>query len=315
MQAAGTAQRLEALEAWGITEYTLKHRAAAFLHPQAIWFYGAAEAIFDDIPIPIVPNNIELLTHIDAASDISIAYIGIQSFLSDMDYDDAIILPFLHQVADFDHLIIDIRGNGGGFTYYPIDLLLRRLINEPTEFGSFEFFRGGESAMSMMEATIADMLASAEFNVYSQLLYAYIMDAEEFIADRGMELFNADDLARLDYVMVSRSLMFPCENSVGFEGDIWLLVDGWSASASAMLTGMMQYAQMATVVGTNTSHVMGTSHVYVALPNVGIVWRTDIGYTTDALGRSLEFYGITPDIFNEDGLDALETVLGIIFGQ
>jgi len=57
---------------------------------------------------------------------------------------------------------------------------------------------------------------------------------------------------------------------------------------------------------------MGSSHIYIALPNTGIIWRIDIGYRTDAMGCSLEVYGIAPQVQNFEGMDALETVLELI---
>ncbi|MCL2365326.1 MAG: S41 family peptidase, partial [Defluviitaleaceae bacterium] len=163
-----------------------------------------------------------------------------------------------------------------------------------------------------MEAILADSQASESEEI--ELMYAHIMDAATFVAERNMTKFNQADLALLDYVMVSRSLVHPSYDAVGFDGEIWLLIDGNSASASSLLADMMQYAGMATLVGTNTSMVMSTTHLYVALPNTGIIWRADIGYTTNAYGQSLEFYGIAPDVRTPFGTDALDLALSFILG-
>jgi hypothetical protein len=147
---------------------------------------------------------------------------------------------------------------------------------------------------------------------FSEVIHVEIVTAEEFIAGQALPYLNESDLARLDYVIVSRSMIIPCDDAVGFNGRVWLLVDGQSASMSASMAEMALYTGFATVVGENTSHIMGSTHTYIALPNTGIVWRTDIGYKTDTYGRSLEVYGIAPDIRSFDGMDALDTVMALI---
>jgi len=89
-------------------------------------------------------------------------------------------------------------------------------------------------------------------------------------------------------------------------------VDGQSASASVLATGMSLSSGFATVVGENTTGVKGVPMIYTPLPNTGILWRTDVAHVVDASGRSLEIYGLAPDIHNFDGMDALETVLALI---
>ncbi|MCL2189216.1 MAG: S41 family peptidase [Defluviitaleaceae bacterium] len=290
-------------------------RHATFAHPAARWFYGAIEVDLDadDAILPIVPGNIT--TERLQEDDVNIAYMHINNFWSDQEYDDAIILPFLQAVRDYDHLIIDLRGNWGGEMSYPIQLLLRRLINEPLETVGFEFFAAGSAAVTMMQTlveTIEYNAASAGLEDYTEV---YILPAREFIAQRNMTEFNESDLERLEYVTVSRSVFFPCEDAVGFTGEIWILVDSGTASAANTITGLALSTGFATVVGENTSRIMGATHVYVALPNTGIIWRTDIGYMTDDYGRSLEFYGLTPNIRNFDGMDALQTALVYILSD
>jgi hypothetical protein len=319
--------------ATGLVQYTMQLMLEmAFHHPRAIWFYGEVDVDLyeEESAFPQVPGNVTTAIITD-----EIAYMHIASWLTDADYDDEIILPFLQEVADFEHLIIDVRGNLGGLMNYPIQRIFARLINEPVEFSTHEFFAGGDAAVAMMNATMATALAAialadelleelpyyyayelglAEGVTIGETVYVEILCAQEFIYEQGMVDFYPGDAALLDYVMVTRSLVTPAD-SVGFEGQIWLLVDGWSTSATAFLANIMSVTGIATIVGENTSFVMGSSHVYTALPNTGIIWRADIGYRTDAYGNSWDAFGIAPDIRNFDGMDALDTVLTIIMGQ
>ena len=134
-----------------------------------------------------------------------------------------------------------------------------------------------------------------------------ILPARDYIARANMPHFNAADLAYLQYVVVDSGYFVPAEDSIGFEGKIWLLVDRNSASASNLAAAMAINTGFATVVGENTSGVMGPVMSYIVLPNTGIIWRMDIGYFTDDYGRSLEVYGITPQIHTQ--MDALAIVL------
>jgi hypothetical protein len=284
----------------------------AYMHPSAIWFYGEIEVDLDEEvhPFPNVPGNV--VTEIIVPDEV--AFIRFNSFLSNPEYDGLITLPFLQEVSDFNHLILDLRGNGGGMTIYFTSYVLPLLINEPIEVSSWEIFAGSPTVVRMYEAISAAVeIASPEvLEVDGGVIYFEIMPINDFLYQRNKPYFNQDDLERLAYVMVAGSLVMPGEDSVGFEGQIWMLIDGGTGSAASLAALMINLTGIGTLVGENTSGVMAATHLYTALPNTGIVWRVDIGYFTDPYGRSLEVYGITPDVFNFEGMDALETVLAII---
>ncbi|MCL2528023.1 MAG: S41 family peptidase [Defluviitaleaceae bacterium] len=285
----------------------------AYTHPSAVWLYGEVEVDLNaDIldAFPSVPGNIvtEILVPYE------VAFLRINSFLANPLYDDLVILPFLQEVQDFNHLILDVRGNRGGLEMYFNEIILRRLINEPVEIGTREFFSGGDLAAGIMDAALQTMLYMESAFDWQEVVSAEIVPIGDFLAENNMPYFNRGDLASLDYVLLSLVEIAPAYDSINFGGKVWLLVDGMSMSASVLAAETMIYTGLATIVGENTSGVMGSSHVYIALPNTGIIWRIDIGYRTDALGRSLEVNGIAPHIRNFEDMDALETVLALIAG-
>ncbi|MCL2198532.1 MAG: S41 family peptidase [Defluviitaleaceae bacterium] len=293
----------------------LRNLIETYSHPMAVWFYGEYEVDFDAEPLdafPIVPGNI--VTEIITPGEV--AYLGIRSFLSNKEYDDAIIFPFLQEIEDFDHLIIDIRGNIGGISSYFVAMIYARLLQEATASISFQFFASGSEAVrtaNNLKAVLADVV---DESMYSEVTRFEIIPSVDFVYEMGMTYFNSDDLARLSYVFIMEETVFPefisAEDRVNFDGKIWLLVDRMSMSASAEAAILSMMTGFATVVGENTSGVMGAFHTYILLPNTGIIWRLDIGHFTDAYGRSLEEFGVTPQIRNREGMDALETVLAII---
>jgi len=289
-------------------------RHDTFTHPDVRWFYGEVEvdlyADFDDV-LPEVPGNV--ITEIITPGEV--AYIRINSFATSATYDDMVVAPFFAEIQDFDHLIIDIRGNRGGFVHNFTHLIMGRLIHEPVEILSYQFFSGGDLAVAAMTAlyeSTSYIIGNIEDNDIYQWYTIDIVPARQFISQQAMTDFNQSDLAHLDYVLVERDWIFPTGDDLTFDGKVWLLVDGGSASASSQAALLLMNTGLATVVGQNTSGVMAAHHFYLILPNTGMLFRIDVGYRTDAHGNSLEAHGITPDIRNFPGMNALDTVLEII---
>jgi len=284
-----------------------------YTHPDVRWFYGPVEVdLYADTRsvFPEVADNIEIEIIVPG----EIAYLRINSFRSSAEYDDLIIAPFFEEISDFDHLIIDIRGNSGGFVFNFIRNILGRLINEPVVSYSHQFFSGGEIAVAAMNAYVVTtqyIFDGVQNNAVNQWYTINVLPVREFIYEQGMTAFNQDDLEYLEYVVVERDWFFPTDD-IYFGGKVWLLIDEYTASASSQATLLLMEQGLATVVGENTSGIMSANSIYLILPNTGLLFRVDLGYRTDAQGNSLEVYGIAPDIRNHEGLDALQTVLGLI---
>jgi len=287
----------------------LMYFLASHLHPMAVWFYGEFE-IDLDAPTetnPMIPGNIVTERIVPG----EIAYMRINSFMACMDFDDLTIVPFLHSISEYEHLIIDIRGNSGGWGHYFHENIFRRLINEPLEYIEHQFFADGDYVTAFMEMTLQTTLNIENFVYSAETVSAGIMAAGEFIEMHGMVYINEYDLEHLAWVIYTKTRSIP-DDDFSFNGKIWLLIDQNSASASADAALLSINTGFATVVGEPTSGVMGALASYVLLPNTGILWRMDLGYLTDAYGRSFEVYGVAPDVLNFDGMDALETVLTLI---
>ena len=276
--------------------------------PSVLWFYDLDSSELDfDLEIEEVlvgnedPDNISTEILVPG----QIAYIHIASFMSDMRLDNEILLPFYEEVQNFDHLIIDIRGNGGGWsTHFPTNVI-SMLIDEAISFNYYEFFIDSERTADFF----VEPHSMTNANLYG------IFPIADFMESRNLYQFNQDDLELLDYAIVWNSDFFPAENNVPFGGEIWLLVDGESASASEMAAIISIGTGFATVVGAPTSGITGVIHTYAALPNTGVLFRIDLGYTVDQYGRSVEEFGVIPQIMNTEGMDALETVLALIAAQ
>jgi len=283
----------------------------AYVDPRAIWFYGEYEFDLDgdDGGFPEIPGNIA--TEILVPDEV--AYLRINSFMGCHMFDSLTIFPFLQEVQDFDHLILDIRGNTGGDSSYFWTAIFMPLAREAGFISNYQFFAGGEGAVNLMDAFLQLFLS---LGLDEEILYTAIYPISDVVSERGLAHFHPDDYERLSYVFVAREFFdpnwLPDEMRIPFEGEIWLLVDEMSMSASVAAAQLAISSSFATVVGDNTSGVTGPFHTYIVLPNTGIIWRVDIGSFTDDYGRSIEVYGVTPQIRNFPGMDALETVLAVI---
>jgi len=277
-----------------------------FSTPSVLWFYDIDPSEFD-LTINLSeflgfedPDNIT--THI--IEEGRIAYLRIASFLGNMLFDSGSLFPFYEEIQDFEHLIIDIRGNGGGWTNYFPSLVYGMLMSDSAEFFNYEFFIASEKTEGFF-VNPSSMVGG--------ILYD-IVPAAEFVAQRGFTQFNQDDLALLDYAIIRYTEVVPSEYGIPFGGTVWLLVDGGSASASENAANLSIATGFATVVGEPTAGVTGVLYTFAALPNTGILFRIDLGYTVDQYGRSIEEFGVIPQILNAPGMDALNTVLARIGG-
>lgn len=279
----------------------LQRRADAFSAEASLWFYGLT---LDDIDLYRDMDDFGFREEGNVTTEIleegRIAYIQIDSFMNNRAFDSEILFPFYEEVQDFEHLIIDLRGNGGGTMAY-LNYIIPMLVDEPVTASYHEFLMAGELVYREINDEVDPDDDPVEF-----------FTVAEFMEENDFPYFKHADLEILEYVITWPLIFEPREDRIPFAGEIWILVDNGSASLSELLAMIAIDSGFATVVGESTAGVTPAMHTYISLPNTGIVYRMDIGYIIDAEGRSLEEYGVTPDILNAPGRNALETVLDLI---
>lgn len=279
-------------------------RFDAFAAEQTLLFF---DVDMDDLDLDRELSDIGFREEGNVSTEVlvpgSVAYFRIDSFSNNPGFDSEILFPFFAEVRNYDHLIIDLRGNGGGWSHYFPNYVVATLIPETIVVNKHEFFMGGDLSLQLAEYSLASWFGSA----YE------ILRADEFVAQHDFTYFNNDDLSVLEYVIPWELIIEPnSDEHIPFEGQIWLLVNEGSASASESAAVIATSSGFATVVGTNTMGVTGTMHTYVSLPSTGVLFRIDIGYTIDEHGRLMEEFGVTPDIVIDPDEDALEIVLELI---
>lgn len=237
---------------------------------------------------------------------------------SRMAHNESIIYNFYREIADYEHLIIDLRGNPGGMNFYFDMHIISPLLDEIISLPAYFFRLDGQYAQLLAEV----FPYNAGGEAYRPLVPR---EDEQNLPFLNSTFSNANSF-HSNYVVAPsryydenlgwRSLLSYAENPLNFNGRLWVLVDDSTASAAESAAALLKYSEFATVVGDATSGLFGTSYdptsTFASLPNTGIIIRMDTSYFTDTQGRSLQGYGVTPNYFNRLNMNALETVLEMI---
>ena len=289
------------------------HLNNVFTSPAALRYYGDPLAGVDidsylqKVLFTPVPNNVTF----DIIQPDSVAYMKIRAMNSANFYHDGeLIADFGATIGNFDHLIIDIRGNQGGSADYFTWNVVAPLISEPASLFYYLFFKDGQHAKMFDELYYRDL----QWQIANNLTLH--RDAPRFPIGEllpDLPYANADDFAELSYGIKREITVQPSAERLAFDGKIWLLVDRLSFSASEISAALAKESGFATLVGESTGGIFGGyTAAFIGLPNTGAIIRYDYGYATDLQGRSLEEFGVSPHIFNRPGMDALQTVLALI---
>jgi hypothetical protein len=242
-----------------------------------------------------------------------IAYIRIHSFATrPLEPDLYLTNEFFRETADFEHLIIDIRGNIGGWSAPWLDAIIAPHISETFTMTLYAFSTYTPSAINHLRAA-HDVVGSDPRLGTS--IESPIMSFDEM---PELPYLNKEDAADFAYgfgfsrVINPRIADFP-----PFEGQIWLLIDERVGSAAAWFTDIVKYSGLATLVGNaidgnSTLTALPGGWERSRLPNTQLAFEFNLTYNTYDCGRAIEEYVAQPHIFNRDGIDALETVLALI---
>lgn len=103
------------------------------------------------------------------------------------------------------------------------------------------------------------------------------------------------------------------DNSKGFKGPIYILQDKECRSSGESSIDFFEYFPNVTRVGFNTVGMIHFGNVgLVVLPYSGLHLKMPTKANRYKDGRFIEFTGIKPDIFLEEGQDAYQYVLGVL---
>lgn len=210
-----------------------------------------------------------------------IAYLGTRSFDGSlMEMDSSEIRDFLIEVKDYKTLILDIRGNGGGnSTYWRINMV-PQLINKPITYNTYYLYRGGEYAETFMQSRRLTEGLQPIANLKDERLSKIPPEATTMFKNYNK---NVDIVAPY--------------HSVGFKGEIYLLVDSSIYSSAEGFAAFAKGTGFATVVGGRTGgDGLWIDPLIAALPNSGYVFRFSLQMGLNSDGSCNEEVKTVPDV-------------------
>jgi len=222
----------------------------------------------------------------------SIAYIDINSFdMQCYEKDKEILYSFYEQIKNYDNVIFDLTGNGGGSTLYFEDLIAAPNISKELLVNTYGLIEAGEYNMEFFNKDDFEPIANLS----------------------ALPRMNKDDLQDLDLMTRIEYDIKPLYKEALLKGKLWLLVDGAVFSSSEYAAMFTKATGFATLVGLQTGgDGIGTDPIPIALPNSGIIVRYSAIYGITPDGASSQEFGTIPDIISKDGETPLETCLKMI---
>ncbi|WP_415319175.1 S41 family peptidase [Clostridium perfringens] len=213
-----------------------------------------------------------------------IGYIYIPQMISyyNMGNDIELIDEYLNNIKEYQALIIDIRGNGGGDSYYWISYLVPKLIDKVYENTNYSFWKDGEIINNYLKKS----------KVKYSTGFGEVKDLDT------TKLVNLPVEVKEDFKYYSKNTMeiSPSEDSIKFKGNIYMLVDKGVYSSSEAFASFAKQTGFATLIGERTGgDGIGSDPLLHMLPNSGYIFRfsKDMGTTAD--GTSNEEFKTEPD--------------------
>ncbi len=206
---------------------------------------------------------------------------------------------FFRENREIPNLIIDISNNPGGGSMFWMEMV-SSLITENTP--PYSILQCGKSG------------------AYNQ----YIWDADKPEGafspsdSEWREVFpnvTRDSVVGMDWMLVLRDdeILTPKEDSVQYEGSVWILTGKGTASAAEEFVVFCKETGFATLVGTRTrGSGAGSFPLWFALPNSGLLISYEAYYAFNDDGTCNQFIGTRPDIEVKNGQTALEACLEAI---
>ena len=224
--------------------------------------------------------------------DESIAYLYVGSFSGDQvgQYEQQVI-NFYHEIEDYDELIIDIRGNNGGFYSIWVDYIVRPLIKETI----------------LHEQSIAYRTNQYVNNVHKRFLLKE-MDKKDFsylppeVLEDDFEIYKFwQTMTPSEYIQID------------FNGRISVLIDNVVYSAAEGFANFCREFDFATIYGTPSAGdgIIARPLDFV-LPNSKIVINTASGLGLDGNGYANEEVKTQPDIYYESSFGNFDELINFV---
>ena len=224
----------------------------------------------------------------------STAYLYMNSFLwSEIQPHQTTIVNFLQTVEDYDHLIIDVRGNQGGNYASWIHPIVRPLIQDTAVFQAYLAYRTDEHSDAYRTAIgITELVSKNQFGYLPP----------EVLGD-DFQIYNYDHT-------------FTPTHEVNFNGDISVLTDQVCYSATEGFLCFCKQTGFATIYGVASGGdgIMEFPSFFT-LPNSKIVITLTSALGLDQTGHSSEECRTQPDVFYESSFGNFTELIDFVRSQ
>ena len=208
------------------------------------------------------------------------AYVRIRSFAHDSFEDRSKFLEFYKTIKDYNVLIIDIRGNSGGYDVYWQDNIIHPLTDKDLEVEFSIAFRQGKYVSKYVNRKESGAVLLLKDSISNQPL--------------EVKTNNFPNLVKKRYIFQKNLAETP------FKGDVYLLVDRWVYSAAESFAAFAKASRFATLVGTTTGgDGIGGHPFFFVLPNSKLVIEMSDSMGINPDGTANEETHTSPDIYFE----------------
>ena len=249
--------------------------------------------------------------------DGQVAYLQASNFFNLEDWGEYLpnLIEFYTRIENYEHLIVDLRGNIGGWNrLFDEHILLPASSRERLAIEMYILFFNGDYSPPFASETFIGVMRSVPMGIRfidrEPMLLAHILQEsylpELRVSDREYYVLRAE------YVFVSDAQVRNGLENINFNGKVWLLIDERVGSGAQIATFVAKESGFATLVGEPTWGNWGGFNAVIArMPNSHIRFRFDPGMVLNSRGYSIEA-GIRPHHPNRPGMCALETTLALI---
>lgn len=208
------------------------------------------------------------------------------------------IQDFFEAHSGADEIIIDIQGNGGGNTAVWSEGIVSHIAGEPLTLYNPIGVKDGKFNRFMWDA--------------EQPFSSGLQEIDRETWNKTFPDLNMEDFGYLKFYS-NETTYTPNEDSICFQGQLWMLIDSSNYSASDAFASFCKATGFARLVGETTGgNGRGGQPYTFALPNSGLLVYFDPYFSFNPDGTCNAIVGTKPDIETKEGQTALEACLEAI---
>jgi hypothetical protein len=206
----------------------------------------------------------------------SVGYLYVGSFGDTVDQYYDTVIDFYEQIENYDYLIIDVRGNTGGYYSKWIDGIVEPLIQSEIVHTQHLAYRTDPYVQYMQAGQLTTIIPKSQFS------------------------YLPPEVLTSEFQIHQNIMTYSPLGEINFDGEIAVLTDSVVYSAAEGFTNFCKDYNFATLYGTHTGgDGIIVSPLYFILPNSKLVISSASACGLDATGHANEEVKTAPDVFYE----------------